>query len=191
MTLPATRCLALTPFRLPPYISRHAIPSPRDRRNGHRRPLDGLAARFRGAGGDSWSPRKPWPTAPAPGRRAGSRWRSAPATAPASTPPTPSPPATAWPTPKPSASSQAKAPTGFTSCSRWGRRFDRGPDGRLRFGLEAAHTRARIIHAGGDRTGAALIGCLTHVVRRAPADRAAGAHRGDRPARSTTDGWPG
>jgi L-aspartate oxidase len=46
-----------------------------------------------------------------------------------------------------------------------GARFDRGPDGKLRFGLEAAHTRARIIHAGGDRTGAALIGCLAQVVR--------------------------
>jgi L-aspartate oxidase len=46
-----------------------------------------------------------------------------------------------------------------------GARFDRGPDGRLRFGLEAAHTRPRIIHAGGDRTGAALIGCLAQVVR--------------------------
>jgi L-aspartate oxidase len=49
-----------------------------------------------------------------------------------------------------------------------GARFDRGPDGRLRFGLEAAHTRARIIHAGGDRTGAALIGCLAQVVRLHP-----------------------
>jgi L-aspartate oxidase len=49
-----------------------------------------------------------------------------------------------------------------------GARFDRGPDGRLRFGLEAAHTRARIIHAGGDRTGAALIGCLAELVRRDP-----------------------
>jgi L-aspartate oxidase len=46
-----------------------------------------------------------------------------------------------------------------------GARFDRGPDGKLRFGLEAAHTRPRIIHAGGDRTGAALIGCLAQVVR--------------------------
>jgi L-aspartate oxidase len=46
-----------------------------------------------------------------------------------------------------------------------GARFDRGADGRLRFGLEAAHTRPRIIHAGGDRTGAALIGCLAQVVR--------------------------
>ena len=42
--------------------------------------------------------------------------------------------------------------------------FDRGPEGRLRFGLEAAHTRPRIIHAGGDRTGAALIKCLAAVV---------------------------
>jgi L-aspartate oxidase len=49
-----------------------------------------------------------------------------------------------------------------------GARFDRGPDGKLRFGLEAAHTRARIIHAGGDRTGAALISCLAQVVRQDP-----------------------
>ncbi len=46
--------------------------------------------------------------------------------------------------------------------------FDRGPDGRLRFGLEAAHTRPRIIHAGGDRTGAAMIACLAQVVRHHP-----------------------
>lgn len=45
-----------------------------------------------------------------------------------------------------------------------GATFDRGPDGRLRFGLEAAHTRPRIIHAGGDRTGAALIALLTRIV---------------------------
>src|SRR5689334_10047378 len=38
-----------------------------------------------------------------------------------------------------------------------GAEFDRGPDGKLRFGLEAAHSRARIIHAEGDRTGAALV----------------------------------
>jgi L-aspartate oxidase len=49
-----------------------------------------------------------------------------------------------------------------------GARFDRGPDGRLGFGLEAAHTRPRIIHAGGDRTGAALIGCLAQVIRQHP-----------------------
>ncbi len=43
--------------------------------------------------------------------------------------------------------------------------FDRGPDGKLGLGLEAAHTRPRIIHSGGDRTGAALISCLAEVVR--------------------------
>jgi L-aspartate oxidase len=46
--------------------------------------------------------------------------------------------------------------------------FDRGPDGKLGLALEAAHTRPRIIHSGGDRTGAALIGCLTEVVRLLP-----------------------
>ncbi|MEO8138033.1 MAG: L-aspartate oxidase [Gemmatimonadota bacterium] len=46
--------------------------------------------------------------------------------------------------------------------------FDRGPDGTLRFGLEAAHTRPRIIHAGGDRTGAAIVAFLTEIIRRHP-----------------------
>jgi L-aspartate oxidase len=46
-----------------------------------------------------------------------------------------------------------------------GAKFERGPDGRLGFGLEAAHTKPRIIHSGGDRTGAALIGCLAQLVR--------------------------
>ncbi len=46
--------------------------------------------------------------------------------------------------------------------------FDRGPDGSLRFGLEAAHNRPRIIHAGGDRTGAAIVAFLTDICRRHP-----------------------
>jgi L-aspartate oxidase len=46
--------------------------------------------------------------------------------------------------------------------------FDRGPDGSLRFGLEAAHTRPRIIHAGGDRTGAAIMAWLTEIARHHP-----------------------
>ena len=46
--------------------------------------------------------------------------------------------------------------------------FDRGPDGRLGLGLEAAHTQPRIIHSGGDRTGAALISCLAELVRSLP-----------------------
>ncbi|HET8622902.1 MAG TPA: FAD-binding protein, partial [Gemmatimonadales bacterium] len=47
--------------------------------------------------------------------------------------------------------------------------FDTGPGGELRFGLEAAHTRPRILHAGGDRTGAALVQHLTRVVHAHPA----------------------
>ncbi len=46
--------------------------------------------------------------------------------------------------------------------------FDRGPDGTLRFGLEAAHTRPRIVHAGGDQTGAAVMAFLTEKVRHHP-----------------------
>jgi L-aspartate oxidase len=46
--------------------------------------------------------------------------------------------------------------------------FDRSDDGRLRFGLEAAHSRARILHADGDRTGAELVRCLTAVARHLP-----------------------
>ncbi|HZB28258.1 MAG TPA: L-aspartate oxidase, partial [Gemmatimonadales bacterium] len=46
--------------------------------------------------------------------------------------------------------------------------FDRGPDGKLGLALEAAHTRPRIIHAGGDRTGAALISCLAQLIREHP-----------------------
>jgi L-aspartate oxidase len=46
--------------------------------------------------------------------------------------------------------------------------FDRGADGKLGLGLEAAHTQPRIIHSGGDRTGAALISCLAEVVRSLP-----------------------
>ncbi len=49
-----------------------------------------------------------------------------------------------------------------------GASFDRSPDGTLRFGLEAAHSRPRIIHAAGDRTGAALIETLSRVVRADP-----------------------
>ncbi|MFN8652358.1 MAG: L-aspartate oxidase [Gemmatimonadales bacterium] len=46
--------------------------------------------------------------------------------------------------------------------------FDRAPEGSLRFGLEAAHTRPRIIHAGGDRTGAAIVAFLTEKIRHHP-----------------------
>jgi L-aspartate oxidase len=49
-----------------------------------------------------------------------------------------------------------------------GATFDRGPDRALRLGLEGAHSRPRILHAGGDRTGAMLVGCLAQIVSRHP-----------------------
>ncbi len=49
-----------------------------------------------------------------------------------------------------------------------GAEFDRDADGTLRFGLEAAHSRPRIVHAEGDRTGAALVRALSRVVRQDP-----------------------
>lgn len=50
----------------------------------------------------------------------------------------------------------------------FGVRFDRTPDGTLQFGLEAAHSRKRIIHANGDGTGAAIVRALTAAVRACP-----------------------
>lgn len=49
-----------------------------------------------------------------------------------------------------------------------GATFDRGPDRGLRLGLEGAHSRPRILHAGGDRTGAMLVGCIAEIVSRHP-----------------------
>lgn len=48
---------------------------------------------------------------------------------------------------------------------RFGVAFDRGDSG-LQRGLEAAHSRARILHAGGDATGAAIESALVTTVRR-------------------------
>ncbi|MFT4258794.1 L-aspartate oxidase [Microbacterium sp.] len=43
--------------------------------------------------------------------------------------------------------------------------FDRSPDGDLLLGREAAHSHARIVHAGGDATGAAISRALSARVR--------------------------
>lgn len=43
--------------------------------------------------------------------------------------------------------------------------FDRTADGALQLGREAAHTHARIVHAGGDATGAAISEALVGAVR--------------------------
>jgi len=46
--------------------------------------------------------------------------------------------------------------------------FDRAPDGTLLLGREAAHTRARIVHAGGDATGAEISRALIAQVQQSP-----------------------
>ncbi|AWB23751.1 L-aspartate oxidase [Methylobacterium currus] len=46
--------------------------------------------------------------------------------------------------------------------------FDRGPDGTLALGLEAAHSRRRIVKAGGDATGAAVLRTLARAVSSCP-----------------------
>ncbi|MBZ9799144.1 L-aspartate oxidase [Mesorhizobium sp. ES1-4] len=49
---------------------------------------------------------------------------------------------------------------------RLGAPFDRALDGKLRLGLEAAHSRRRIVHATGDATGRELFRTLVAAVRR-------------------------
>ncbi|RWI16771.1 L-aspartate oxidase [Mesorhizobium sp.] len=49
---------------------------------------------------------------------------------------------------------------------RLGAPFDRALDGKLRLGLEAAHSRRRIVHAAGDATGHELFHTLLAVARR-------------------------
>lgn len=46
--------------------------------------------------------------------------------------------------------------------------FDRAPNGTLLLGLEAAHSRRRIVHAGGDATGRELVRALAAAARRTP-----------------------
>jgi L-aspartate oxidase len=50
----------------------------------------------------------------------------------------------------------------------WGVKFDRDPGGNLALGLEAAHSRRRIVHAGGDASGAAILSALARSARAAP-----------------------
>ncbi len=52
--------------------------------------------------------------------------------------------------------------------SRYGVHFDRAADGSLATGLEAAHSRRRIVHAAGDATGAAIVRALAEAVRATP-----------------------
>jgi len=59
----------------------------------------------------------------------------------------------------------AEGPARVRDLIRFGVAFDRGDSGLAR-GLEAAHSRARILHAGGDATGAAIEAALVATVRR-------------------------
>jgi len=60
------------------------------------------------------------------------------------------------------------APAAIEDLARLGVRFDRTPEGALRLGLEAAHSRRRIVHAGGDGSGREVMRGLVAAVRTTP-----------------------
>ncbi|KNY32638.1 L-aspartate oxidase [Agrobacterium sp. SUL3] len=60
------------------------------------------------------------------------------------------------------------APAVIEALELAGVRFDRDAEGRLVFGLEAAHGRRRILHAEGDGSGAAIVRALATAVLRTP-----------------------
>ncbi|WP_269932956.1 L-aspartate oxidase [Aminobacter sp. HY435] len=60
------------------------------------------------------------------------------------------------------------APLAIEKLERLGIAFDRTPTGSIALGLEAAHCRRRIVHAGGDATGRELVRGLVAAVRRTP-----------------------
>lgn len=60
------------------------------------------------------------------------------------------------------------APGAVAALAGFGVRFDRIPQGRLRLGLEAAHSRRRIIHADGDGSGREIMRALVAAVRSTP-----------------------
>lgn len=60
------------------------------------------------------------------------------------------------------------APTAIEDLARLGVRFDRTPTGALRLGLEAAHSRRRIVHADGDGSGREVMRALVAAVRSTP-----------------------
>ncbi|QEL25154.1 L-aspartate oxidase [Bosea sp. F3-2] len=60
------------------------------------------------------------------------------------------------------------APGAIEALAAFGVRFDRTPQGRLRLGLEAAHSRRRIIHADGDGSGREIMRALVAAVRSTP-----------------------
>ncbi|WP_047457961.1 L-aspartate oxidase [Rhizobium rhizogenes] len=61
-----------------------------------------------------------------------------------------------------------EAPAAIASLERAGVRFDRNNEGSLSLGLEAAHSRRRIVHAEGDGSGAAIVHAMVEAVARTP-----------------------
>ncbi|MBK8447418.1 MAG: L-aspartate oxidase [Micropruina sp.] len=62
----------------------------------------------------------------------------------------------------------AAGPEAIEWLARQGTRWDRGADGSLGLGLEGAHGRRRIVHAGGDGTGAELLRTVVDKARTLP-----------------------
>ena len=60
------------------------------------------------------------------------------------------------------------APAAIERLQRLGVAFDHMPSGELSLGLEAAHSRRRIVHAAGAATGSALMRALVAAVRQTP-----------------------
>ena len=60
----------------------------------------------------------------------------------------------------------ASGPEAIEWLARQGTRWDRNPDSSLKLGLEGAHGRRRIVHAGGDGTGAELLRTVVDAARR-------------------------
>jgi L-aspartate oxidase len=60
------------------------------------------------------------------------------------------------------------APQAIADLMRFGVGFDRDAQGRLSLGLEAAHSRKRIVHAGGDASGYEIIRAVTRAVQATP-----------------------
>jgi len=61
-----------------------------------------------------------------------------------------------------------EGPTRVRELMRWGAEFDRHPDGSLMLTREGGHHANRIVHAGGDATGAEVQRALHEAVRRDP-----------------------
>lgn len=61
-----------------------------------------------------------------------------------------------------------EAPAAVGRLARLGVGFDRWPDGSWRLGLEAAHSRKRIVHATGDGTGREIMRALIAAARNCP-----------------------